>query len=135
MNSIFTHLNNIIHYKRDDALIDHDNGYNAFMVNRWLSMYSPNTAFIINHTANTFYQIFNTKREHYRFVLNIIPKSKIYRINYVKKKKSEKDDDSEIIKFLAKQLELSEREIKYYKETNNIDLSKYKHLCSNKNNM
>ncbi len=132
MTNIFTHINNVLQYKRDDKMIEHDSSYNAYMMNRWLSMYSPNVAFIINHTANTFYQIFNTKHDHYKFLLNIIPKSKIFRIKYIKKKKAESDDRDEIICFLAKQLELSKREIKYYIDSHSIDLSDYKHLC-NKN--
>ncbi len=131
MSTIFTHLNNLIHYKCDDEMIEHDSSYNAYMVNRWLSMYSPNLAFIINHTANTYYQVFNTKREHYKFMLNIIPKSKIFRIRYIKKKKTTSDDNDKIISFLAKQLELSKREIKYYIDSNHIDISKYSHLCNN----
>ena len=100
------------------------------MMNRWVSMYSPQMATIINYTTNIYYSVINSKRDHLKFMLNVIPKSKIYRINYIKKKKVTKDNDiSDIVKYLAEQLELSEREIKYYIDSHNIDVTKYKHLC------
>ena len=58
MSGIFTHLNNIIFYKKDDEQLEYDQSYNAYMINRWVSMYSPNMSFIINHTSNTYNQIF-----------------------------------------------------------------------------
>lgn len=105
------------------------------MINRWVSMYSPQMATIINHTTNIYWPIITTKTDHYNFLLNVIPRSKIYRINYIKKSKKDKADKiSEIVKYLSKKLELSEREIKYYIESHDIDLSEYSHLCTNKNN-
>mgnify|MGYP003668797540 FL=1 len=93
-------------------------------------MYSPQMATIINYTTNIYYSIINSKSDHLKLMLNVIPKSKIYRINYIKKKKVTKDNDiNDIIKYLAEQLELSEREIKYYIDSHNIDVTKYKHLC------
>ena len=132
MNTIFTHLNNIIHYKKVDPSIESDNAYNPYMINRWVSMYSPQMATIVNHTVNTYWTVFTSKHQHNKFISGVIPKSKIYRINYIKKSKKDKSDTvSDIIEYLARKLELSEREIKYYIDSHNIDISEYNHLCKN----
>ena len=129
MNNIFNYLNDIICHKEGDLLgnVDDESGYNSYMINRWLSMYSPNNAVIINYTVNQYYSIFETKQDHYKFLVNIIPKTKIYRIKYIKKGNKEKTDDH-ILDRLAKRLEISKREIRYYIDSHNIDISKYKKL-------
>ena len=115
--------------------MDDDPSYNNYMINRWISMYSPQMATIINYTTNIYYQVFSSKHDHHKFLLGAIPKSKIYRINYIKKKKiSRTDKTSQIVQYLAKQLELSEREIKYYIDSHNIDISEYTHLCQKQQN-
>ena len=130
MNTLFTYLNNIIHYKRVDRSVESDSTYNQYMINRWVSMYSPQAAVIVNHTTNTYWSVLQSKYDHLNFISRVIPKSKIYRINYIKKSKKDKGDEtSEIVDFLAKKLELSKREIKYYIESHDIDLSPHKHLC------
>ena len=130
MNTLFTYLNNIIHYKKVDKSVESDSTYNQYMINRWVSMYSPQAATIVNHTVNTYWSILGSKYDHNKFITNVIPRSKIYRINYIKKsKKDKKDNTSEIITYLAQRLELSEREIRYYIESQNIDLTNYNHLC------
>jgi len=132
VNTLFTYLNNIIHYKRVDRSVESDSMYNQYMINRWISMYSPQAATIVNHTTNTYWSVFQSKYDHLKFISGVIPKSKIYRINYIKKsKKDEGDESTEIVDFLSKKLELSKREIKYYIESHDIDLTNYKHLCKN----
>ena len=85
MNTIFTHLNNIVHYKKFDPSIESDNAYNPYMINRWISMYSPQMATIVNHTVNMYWTVFTSKHQHNKFISGVIPKSKVYRINYIKK--------------------------------------------------
>ena len=87
MVTIFYFINDILSYKQGDLLnnIDDESSYNAYMINRWLSMYSPQLATIVNYTTNNYYSIFHTKRDHYNFLLSIIPKVKIFRIQYIKK--------------------------------------------------
>ena len=58
----------------------------------------------------------------------MVPRSKIYRINYIKKGTKKSKDDKEIIAQLAKHLELSQREIRYYIDTGSINLTDYKKL-------
>jgi hypothetical protein len=62
----------------------------------------------------------------------MLPRVSNRRIYYIKKQKSEKREDDEIISTLAKNMELSKREITYYIETSNIDLDKFKNYGKSK---
>lgn len=68
-------------------------------------------------TANKYSQIFNNKNDCYKFLSVIFPKVPQKKIEYIKKKKSE--DENSDLQLLAKNKELSVREIKNY-----IDLLK-----------
>lgn len=128
MTTVFTHINNLVCHKKRSNIED-DQSYNNFMINRWLSMYSPQLATIINYTTNYYHSVFSSKQDHHNFLLGVVPKSRIYRIAYFKKSKNKKTSDNNIIKLFAKKLELSEREIKYYIETNNIDIERLREAC------
>ena len=96
------------------------------MINRWISMYSPQLASIINHTTNKYYSIFGSKADTYKFLLSIIPKSQLRRLHYIKKnKKAPGDNYDNVVEMLATNLELSKREINYYVNSNNINLKNY----------
>ena len=115
--TFWKHLDNILYVKRNvDMNVDDLTEYNAFSVNRWASMHSPETAWLINETYNKLWDIFETNEERYRFQMMIIPKLRRKRINYIKKKKKVKSKDptdtQEQIKLLAISLELSQREVK-----------------------
>ena len=116
MNTIFDYINDVLFHKKGNKLdnIDDYGQYNPYMINRWLSMYSPSVATIINET---------------NFLVKVMPKQKPYRIRYIKKVKSEKDETSEVISFLSESLEISKREIRYYIESNNIDIEELKQIC------
>ena len=125
MINIFTFINDILFYKKGNLLdnIDDESQFNGYMINRWLSMYSPQAATIINHTTNRYYSIFDTKRDNYQFLISIMPKSKPYRINYIKKThKDAQDKNKDAIKLLADNLQISQREIKFY-IVNGLDIS------------
>ena len=126
--TIFNFINDILFKKKGDLLdnVDSESGFNLYMLNRWTSMYSTTIATIINLTTNRYYSIFDTKQEHYNFMLKMLPKVKPRRIHYIKKKSKTSDDTKEVIKRLATSLELSEREINYYVSTHNVDLEKLK---------
>ena len=126
--TIFDFINDILFKKNGDMLdnVDNESGYNLYMLNRWLSMYSTSIATIINLTTNRYYSIFETKRESYNFMLKMLPRVKPRRINYIKKKQKTKDETKDVIKQLASHLEISEREINYYISTHNVDLENLK---------
>ena len=131
MVNIFNFINDILFKKKGDLLdnIDSESEYNPYMINRWVSMYSPQMAVLVNSTTNKYYSIFDTKRDNYKFLVSFLPKSNPYRIFYIKKANKNKDDTVNVIATLAKHLELSEREINYYVRSNNIDLERFKKIC------
>ena len=85
--NIFTYINDILFAKKGNLLnnIDSESNYNSYMINRWVSMYSPNIAEIINHTTNRLFPIFETKKDNYKFLLAVLPKCRFRRIKYIKK--------------------------------------------------
>jgi len=131
MINIFNFINDILFKKKGDLLnnIDSESEYNPYMINRWVSMYSPQMAVLVNNTTNKYYSVFDTKRDNYKFLVSFLPKSRPYRISYIKKVTKDKDDTLGVISTLAKHLELSEREISYYVRSNNIDLERFKKIC------
>lgn len=124
--NIFNYLSNILFTKKDASIkaIDQQSDYQPFLINRWCSMLNKQTCHVINTTVNTMYQVFESKSDHYKFLHYIVPRERFTRINYIKKHKTE-NKDSQIVSKLAKNLELSKREINLYKEQLNLDLSKY----------
>ena len=131
MANIFSFINDILFKKKGDVLnnIDTESEYNPYMVNRWISMYSPQMSILINNTVNKYYSIFNTKKDNYKFLVSFLPKTRPYRITYIKKVSKKADDTSEAISILSKNLELSKREINYYINSNNIDIEMLKKTC------
>ncbi len=129
MINIFTILNDIITDKKGDLLanVEDEDQFSPYLVSRWLSMYSPEYAEILNRTSNKYYSVFDSKKSWYEFLIRIIPKGSRGRIVYIKKEKPKQIDNyDDVIKFLAKQLELSQREVENYVNQSNIDLSKIK---------
>lgn len=117
--TIFDILNDILFTKKGNLLknVDEESSFNNYMVNRWISMYSPSLAVIINNTSNWLWSVFETKQDYYKFINTIIPRVSRKRIHYIKKAKpEEKPKEIENIQLLAKRLELSQREIKSYYE-------------------
>tara|TARA_B100001123_G_scaffold450743_1_gene623374 strand:- start:1103 stop:1504 length:402 start_codon:yes stop_codon:yes gene_type:complete len=124
MNTIFDYINDILYHKKGTLIdnIEHESSYNPYMINRWLSMYSPQVATVVNFTSNRLYSIFETKAEAYNFMVNVMPHSSPRRIKYIKKNKTDKKEEEEIIGTLASNLELSKREINYYIEQSDLDI-------------
>jgi hypothetical protein len=117
--NIFDYLNDILFTKRGNSLqnVDEESNFNMYMLNRWISMYSPNLAIVINSTTNWMHSVFETKQQYYQFVSKVLPKVNRKRIHYIKKTKKEPTEQQEDNnKLMAKRLELSEREIKSYYE-------------------
>jgi hypothetical protein len=57
-----------------------------------------------------------SKDEQNKFLINVVPRTRYKRIEYIKKNKKEKTKEDENLELLARNLELSQREIKLYKE-------------------
>ncbi len=129
MTNIFTIINDIIFGKKGTILenVEDEDQFNGYLVNRWVSMYSPDNARVINETTNKYYNVFDTKREWYDYMVKIIPKGSPGRIHYIKKeKRKEVKNYDEIVKYLAKRFELSKREVQQYIDSGMVDLSNIK---------
>ena len=129
MLNIFEILNDIIVTKKGNLLdnVEDEDQFLPYIVCRWLSMYSPEYAQIINETTNKHYNVFDTKREWYDYLIKILPKGSPGRIHYIKKeKRKDINNFDEIVKFLAKRFEISRREVEQYLDSGKIDVAKIK---------
>ena len=128
MITIFDYINDVLFFKQKNLLqnVDDSDSFNPYLVNRWVSMYSPECAVVVNSTVNWLYPIFNTPQDQYSFLVDILPRMSRRRISYIKKKKPPASEISqETIKLLARNLELSEREISLYIEAGLVSISNY----------
>ena len=93
--TIFTYINGVLYKNTKNIPVDKDSdtSYSSYMLCRWMSMYSPEVATLINDTANWLYPIFTTKTESYIFLDNMIPRQSFKRINYIKKPKQDNNND------------------------------------------
>jgi hypothetical protein len=113
--NIFDYISDILFTKEKNlSNADDEYEYNQYMVNRWASMYSPRMATIINNTSNWLYPVLEDKSTHYEFLHSILPQVKRKHIPYIKKEKKESTEEDSKVELLAKKLELSKREIKYF---------------------
>ena len=129
MLNIFEILNDIIVTKKGNLLdnVEDEDQFLPYIVCRWLSMYSPEYAQIINETTNKHYNVFDTKREWYDYLIKILPKGAPGRIHYIKKeKRKDINNFDEIVKFLAKRFEISRREVEQYLDSGKIDITNIK---------
>ena len=126
---LFSFIRDIVFCKKGDLLDnpDAESEFQPYMMQRWLSMHSPELAKIINLTTNRLWSIYETKQEWYKDFLTFIPKTYNKKIKYIKKKKETVDkEEQELITFLAKSKELSKREINLYISEFNIDTEQLK---------
>lgn len=115
--TIFNYIDSVLfNKKRVNNINEGETQFNLFMVNRWCSMYSSDLVKILNETSNVYGKTFLTKQEQYDFLLNILPKVKKKKINYIKKNKEEKKEENTEIENIAKFSELSKREVNSYIE-------------------
>jgi hypothetical protein len=124
--NIFEQLNDIITLK-SGKLLEHDEDIDTFipyLTQRWVSMYSPSYAEIMNVSINTLWKVMDDKKTWYKLFLAIVPRGTKKRIPYIKKaeKTAKKKIDNDIIQLIANELEVSKREVKLYIEQGYIDV-------------
>jgi hypothetical protein len=114
--TIFDYLNDILFTKGDKSFknIEDEADFQPYLVNRWISMYSPEVAYLINETTNKYYSTFTEKHDIFKLLRSVIPKMSRKRINYIKKPKKDKENIQECVDLLAKNLEISKKEIYIY---------------------
>lgn len=116
--TIFDQIGDVLFTKKKkclDNIVD-EGDYSPFMLNRWISMHSPEYCVLINNTVNWLYPVLDIKKDHYNFLHAVLPRASWKRINYVKKKKPDDDEQQQDVSAVAHALELSEREVKYLQE-------------------
>ena len=118
----FFQLQNKLFYsnksKQPDPLdSEGEQAFVPFLFNRWLTMYSKDTVGFVNETLNKYCGIFDTdKQKTYQMYYNLIPRLKFKRISYIKKvkKDKEKQDETDQLKMIAKNKNMSVRELEIY---------------------
>ena len=133
---LFDVLSDILFNKRGDQLqsVDNEVDINPYMLNRWISMHSPECAFIVNEYNNKWWSVLQNKNDWYRFNLSVIPRYRPSKLSFIKKSSKEKkvvSDDNKVYEILAHNLELSIRDVKSYISDNNIDISTLKKTFKN----
>jgi hypothetical protein len=113
--TVFDIIGDILFTKKGNCLVtvDQESEFQPYIVNRWLSMYSPLVAKHSN-ILNKYLGIFDNKKDLYNLFMAVFPKMSYKKINYVKKIKEKKEEQDENIALIANNLELSEREITQY---------------------
>ena len=123
--TIFDFLNNILHDKSSvDLDISDYNLYSPYIINRFLSQYSKDVCYIVNHTVNKHCDSNSDKEFHYKFLTNALPVLKKKFIRYIKKKKEEKTNYENC----ANLHEVSKREIDLYFREFNLNIQKYERI-------
>ena len=113
--NFFQLQNKLFYSKKEKADYLDPEGEQAFvpfLFNRWLSFYNDNMSLFVNETLNRFSVIFEDKQRTYRMYYYLIPRLKWKKISYIKKKKKEEEEEN--LNLIAKNKNISVREIKMY---------------------
>lgn len=112
MSGIFEYIDSVLYKDKTLTIDDRNSEFSGYMLNRWLSMYSPEIAHVVNESSNRLFSSITTKQEQYEFLYNLLPKCKRKRIEYIKKVKEEDREFGETnVDAVAYNLELSKKEV------------------------
>ena len=115
----FFQLQNKLFYSKKDKAGDLDTegeqAFVPFLFNRWLSFYNNDMSVFTNETFNKFSTIFDDKQQAYRLYYYLIPRLKWKKIGYIKKKKKDVAEE-EHLQLIAKNKNISKRELLQYVE-------------------
>lgn len=114
---LFDLIDRVLFSKRTIDMNIGDEPVHPYIMNRWISMYSTQMATLINNTGNWMYSVFEHDNQlYYKFLQRFLPRVARRRIHYIKKIKTsptpESDDLEKQTQTMARNLELSTREIK-----------------------
>lgn len=102
--------------------------FKLFMMQRFLSMYSPSLAFLLNMTSNKFYMAFNEEEANqywYKFFVAVVPKFEHAKAKYIRKIKTD-NSMKEFYRTVASNCEMSSREVEMYATTFGLDMKDLK---------
>ena len=115
----FFQLQNKLFYSKKETAGDLDTegeqSFVPFLFNRWLSFYNNDMCVFTNETLNKFSTIFDDKQLTYKLYFYLIPRLKWKRISYIKKKKKE-DQEEQDLTLVARNKNMSKRELLEYVE-------------------
>ena len=115
----FFQLQNKLFYSKKSEAGDLDTegeqAFVPFLFNRWLSFYNKDMSVFVNETLNKFSGIFDDKQQSYRLYYYLIPRLKWKKIRYIKKTKKDGDEE-EHLELIAKNKNISKRELLQYVE-------------------
>ena len=115
----FFQLQNKLFYSKKETAGDLDTegeqSFVPFLFNRWLSFYNNDMCVFTNETLNKLSTIFDDKQLTYKLYFYLIPRLKWKRISYIKKKKKE-DQEEQDLTLVAKNKNMSKRELLEYVE-------------------
>jgi hypothetical protein len=117
---LFDYLNNIL-YDKEKELLEENNEFVPFLIQRWLSMHSPEVAYILNETTNRYWAAMGDKQDWYNMLMTQLPRVKFKKLQYIKKPKETNNKDDELIKRLADNMEISQREVRLLLEKESVD--------------
>jgi hypothetical protein len=110
--TIFDYIKQIFVQKDEGVSLEH---YNPYLINRWLSFINPTICNTINHFNSK--MLLEDKALHYKIMLASFPKVKyVPKIEYIKKKKNELTELTELQKHFARSLEISVKELQDLEE-------------------
>lgn len=89
--SIFDIISGVLFKKNKELLnnVDDTKHFQPFLVNRWISMHGADDAVLVNETVNRYGHVFQDKTDLYKFMVDVFPRHKFKRINYIKKIKDQ----------------------------------------------
>lgn len=115
----FFQLQNKLFYskknKAEELDAEGEQAFVPFMFNRWLSFYNNDMCVFTNETFNKFSTIFDDRQQAYRLYYYLIPRLKWKKIKYIKKNKKEAEEE-ENLELIAKNKNISKRELLQYVE-------------------
>jgi hypothetical protein len=117
---LFDYLNNIL-YDKEKELLEENNEFVPFLIQRWLSMHSPEVAYILNETTNRYWAALGDKQDWYNMLMTQLPRVKFKKLQYIKKPKETNSKDDELVKRLADNMEISQREVRLLLEKESVD--------------
>ncbi len=116
--TIFDQIKCLAFTKQPIDVMQTDQPISPYMIQRWLSMYSPQVALLINATSNRLWSGIASDPQVFVDLLDVVvPKLPYARISYIKKPVSDKPEatnQSETVELVAKLLQISQRESETY---------------------
>jgi hypothetical protein len=75
----------------------------------------------VNETTNRYWAAMGDKQDWYNMLMTQLPRVKFKKLQYIKKPKETNNKDDELIKRLADNMEISQREVRLLLEKQSID--------------